>query len=76
MLQGEKYDPSGEYTRKFVPELQNLDIKYLFKPWDAFMEVLEKASIILGENYPNPIVDLDVIRNRTLEAYKVMGSSS
>ena len=49
----EKFDEEGSYTKKFVPELKNLSPKYLFKPWLAPKEVLEKSGIELGKNYPN-----------------------
>jgi deoxyribodipyrimidine photo-lyase len=70
VTQGEKFDPDGKYTRSFVPELNELPNKYLFKPWEAPETVLKSAGIVLGETYPNPIVDLTVSRNKALEAYK------
>lgn len=70
VLQGEKFDQDGEYTKKYVPELKNLDAKYLFKPWEAPPLILMEAGITLGKTYPNPIVDLSVTRNRALEAYE------
>lgn len=70
IIQGEKFDKNGDYTRRFVPELKNLPDKYLFKPWAAPEDILKSADIVLGENYPNPIVDLSASRNNALEAYK------
>jgi deoxyribodipyrimidine photo-lyase len=70
--QGEKFDPQGKYTRKFVPELAKLPDKYLFHPWDAPAEVLKKAGITLGENYPEPMVDLKASRDRALAAYDLV----
>ena len=70
IIQGEKFDKNGDYTRRFVPELKNLPDKYLFKPWAAPKDILKSAGIVLGENYPNPIVDLAVSRNNALEAYR------
>lgn len=68
--QGQKYDPKGEYTRHYVPELKNLPDKYLFNPWEAPTQVLEEAGIRLGVDYPDPIVDLKTTRERALRAYK------
>ena len=68
--QGEKFDNNGEYTRKFVPELKNLPDEYLFQPWTAPEHILKSAGIVLGENYPTPIVDLVASRNNALQAYK------
>ncbi len=72
ILQGEKFDKEGLYTRKFVPELKNLPNKYLFKPWKAPEKVLISAGIKLGVDYPKPIISLEASRNRALAAYKVI----
>lgn len=72
IIQGEKFDKDGGYVRKFCPELENLPAKYLHKPWQAPSDVLSKAGIVLGETYPNPIVDHQTARNRALTAYQTM----
>ena len=69
VLQGKKFDPQGSYTRHFVPELEKLPEKYLFSPWEAPESILREASVILGETYPRPLVDLKRSRVRALEAY-------
>jgi deoxyribodipyrimidine photo-lyase len=69
ITQGQKFDPSGEYTRKFVPELRNLPDKYLFTPWEAPSELLDNSGIKLGKDYPYPIVDLKSSRELALNAY-------
>lgn len=75
ILQGEKFDPEGHYTRRYVPELANLPTPYLFKPWEAPESVLSKAGVILGKDYPKPIIGLSESRNSALEAYRSMGNS-
>lgn len=67
--QGTRFDPNGDYTRKYVPELKNLSDKWLFNPWEAPREIIEKAGIILGETYPEPLVDLKSSRQRALKAF-------
>ena len=67
--QGEKFDPQGQYTRRFVPELDLLPDKYLYRPWEAPPLVLREAGVRLGQDYPLPIVDLKTSRGRALEAY-------
>ncbi|MDA9832801.1 DNA photolyase family protein [Gammaproteobacteria bacterium] len=69
VLQGQRFDSKGAYTRKFVPELVSLPDKYLFSPWLAPEEVLISAGIQLGINYPKPIVDLKGSRQLALDAY-------
>lgn len=76
ILQGEKFDPDGQYTKRFVPELARLPIQYLFKPWQAPPLVLESCGIVLGETYPNPIVDLESSRKQALYAYQTIKLSS
>ena len=44
--------------------------KYLFCPWEAPKEILDAAEVKLGENYPEPIVDLKISRERALNAFK------
>ena len=70
MLQGEKFDPDGKYTKYFVPELKRMPIKYLFRPWEAPPEVLRETGIVLGRHYPNPIVSFEESRQYALAAYK------
>lgn len=67
--QGERFDTNGEYTRKYVPELKDLPDKYLFKPWQAPKHLLESLGITLGKDYPKPIIDIKVSRQKALEAY-------
>jgi len=70
VTQGEKFDPEGEYIKKYIPELSDLPNKYLFSPWEAPKEVLTEANIVLGKDYPKPIVELKASRERALEAFK------
>ena len=70
ITQGMKFDAEGEYTRRYVPELEKLPAKYLFSPWQAPAVVLEQAGVRLGETYPLPIVDLKTSRDRALAAFQ------
>jgi deoxyribodipyrimidine photo-lyase len=72
ITQGEKFDKTGEYTRRFVPELRELPDKYLFKPWQAPLEILEQAGVVLGDTYPEPIVDVKTSREHALAAFKTL----
>jgi deoxyribodipyrimidine photo-lyase len=69
VLQGKKFDPKGDYVRRYVPELATLPDEHLHAPWEAPAAVLEAAGITLGETYPWPIVDHAKARRRALEAY-------
>ncbi len=70
ILQGEKFDPQGDYVRQWVPELQHLPVKFIHTPWQAPQEILNEANVSLGEDYPEPIIDHKFARDRALSAYK------
>lgn len=50
--QGMDQDPTGAFTRRWVPELAKIDDRFLHEPWKA-----ENARDVLGRAYPLPIVD-------------------
>ena len=70
IIQGEKFDPNGDYVRKYVPELEDLPNKFIHKPWEASPEVLQEANVKLGKSYPRPIVDLRESRDKALFEFK------
>jgi deoxyribodipyrimidine photo-lyase len=69
VIQGEKFDPQGEYVRRWVPELSGLPQKWIHKPWESPASVLSKAGVVLGKTYPAPLVDHGEARARALRAY-------
>ena len=76
VLQGEKFDKQGLYVKKYCPELSDLPAKYIHKPWDAPADVLKLANVRLGDNYPEPVVDLRESRERALDAFKQIKTAS
>lgn len=69
VLQADKF-AAAEYIRQYVPEIKNIPDKYISKPWEASMSILQESNVMLGTDYPNPIVDLKVSRQRALLKYK------
>jgi deoxyribodipyrimidine photo-lyase len=69
--QAKKFDPEGLFIRKYLPELKNLPNKFIFEP--SLMHESEQSiyGVILGKDYPYPIVDHKEARKKTLELYKV-----
>ena len=72
VLQGEKFDPKGEYVRQWVPELRDMPEQYIHKPWEASPLILKAAGVTLGKTYPEPLIGLKEGRERALEAYQDM----
>jgi len=68
--QGERFDPNGDYVRRWVPELARLPDKYLNQPWAAPAGILEAAQLRLGDNYPRPLIDLAAGRKRALQVWE------
>jgi len=74
VLQGGKFDPSGDYVRRWVPELRRLHPRWIHQPWAAPPPLLASAGVRLGETYPRPIVDLAAARAAALSAFAEMKS--
>lgn len=70
MTQGEKFDPAGDYVRRWVPELAKLPDQFIHMPWTADQATLSGAGVLLGRTYPNPIVDHKVARETALAAFE------
>ena len=69
VTQSEKFDPTGEYVRQWVPELRALPLRYLHAPWKTPPVEQAAAGVQIGTDYPLPIVDHAVARERTLARY-------
>jgi deoxyribodipyrimidine photo-lyase len=69
VLQGRKFDPGGDYVGRWVPELAGLTAAQIHTPWEVAPLDLAGADVVLGSDYPFPIVDHAQARDRALEAY-------
>ncbi|WP_298284148.1 deoxyribodipyrimidine photo-lyase [Acidocella sp.] len=72
VLQGQKFDPEGQYVRRFVPELARLPNACLHAPWLAPPSVLAAAGVRLGTTYPRPQAELAEGRARALAAFAML----
>ncbi|MBN2043910.1 MAG: deoxyribodipyrimidine photo-lyase [Anaerolineales bacterium] len=63
ILQSKKFDPNGDYIRRWVPELAGLSPSEIHAPW-------ERVGAVPG--YPEPVVDHQFARERTLAAYRTV----
>ncbi|TQN64620.1 Cryptochrome-1 [Colletotrichum shisoi] len=75
---GQKWDRRGAFVRRWVPELANLDAKYIYEPWKAPLPDQKKAGVrVTGRGaereagvYPKPMFDFDERRTACLAAMK------
>ena len=70
-----KFDPNGDYVRRWCPELARLPNEHIHTPFAAAPAVLDRAGVRLGQNYPLPIVDLDRARKAALDGYGKVGGA-
>lgn len=61
--QSQKYDPNGEYIRRWIPELSDVPVRFIHAPWQM---------VSPPPYYPRPIVDHASARERTLAAFKAL----
>ncbi|KAM3961579.1 (6-4)-photolyase [Aphomia sociella] len=71
---GKKTDKEGLFIRKYVPELKKYPSEFIYEPWKAPKSVQTTAGCVVGEDYPERIVDHDTIHKENMQkmsaAYK------
>ena len=75
ITQSQKFDPNGDYIRKFVPELNAFPARHVHAPHSAPALALKAEGVDTPASYPAPIVDLGFSRKRALERYNDMRKS-
>jgi deoxyribodipyrimidine photo-lyase len=74
VTQSEKFDPKGEFIRKYVPELKGCNERQIHAPWLMSAAQQQAAGVIIGRDYPAPVVDHATARAVTLDLYKKVRS--
>ena len=73
--QSEKFDAQGKFIKRYLPQLSGLAGKAMHAPWLGKADELKNAGVVLGDNYPHPVVDHAQARARTLLRYGAMRKS-
>jgi deoxyribodipyrimidine photo-lyase len=76
VTQSERFDPQGAFIRRWVPEIAALQGKAIHAPWNAKPAELAAAKIVLDRDYPRPVVDHDMAREKTLARFGARGSGT
>lgn len=69
VTQSEKFDPNGDFIRRYVPQLTNFTAQEIHSPWLVSAERQRQAGCIIGRDYPKPIVDHAEARQKTLKRF-------
>jgi deoxyribodipyrimidine photo-lyase len=72
VTQSEKFDPNGRFIKRYLPQLEQVPPQWIHAPWLAGAEQLAQWGVVLGENYPLPIVDHAQARQSTLARFGIV----
>ncbi len=67
-----RFDPQGEYVRRYLPELEGVPLAKLGEPWTMTAAEQRAAGCVIGRDYPAPIVDRKAARAEAAERYRAV----
>ncbi|KAM3851165.1 cryptochrome-2 [Vipera latastei] len=67
---GRRTDPSGDYIRRYLPQLKGFPSRYIYEPWNASESVQKAAKCIIGVDYPKPMVNHSETSRLNIERMK------
>ncbi len=70
MTQQERFDPDGEYVRRWLPELRAVPDEHLVRPWLMDEQDQQRCGCLIGTDYPAPVVDHAEERRIAVERYR------
>ena len=76
VTQSERFDADGKFIRRYVPELATLDNTQIHAPWRQSPEQQQQRGVVIGRDYPAPIVDHDIARRDALALFKAVKGTS
>jgi deoxyribodipyrimidine photo-lyase len=75
VVQQRKFDPDGDYVRRWVPELRDVPLPRLPEPWTMSDDEQQAAGCVIGRDYPAPIVEHAEERLRAIERYRAAATA-
>jgi deoxyribodipyrimidine photo-lyase len=65
--QGFDHDPDGRFVRTWMPELAEVPDRHVHTPWTMDRAAQRAAGCVLGDAYPEPVVDHQAAAKRARE---------
>jgi deoxyribodipyrimidine photo-lyase len=78
-----EHDEDGKFIKKWIPELKDVPSSFIHEPWKMTSMEQQLFNVIIGKDYPHPIVDIEATRKkasdivwsfRKIEAVKIEGN--
>ncbi len=76
VAQSERFDPGGDFIRRYVPELRGMRDGEIHAPWRLPADVQKARGVTVGRDYPAPIVDHARARNDALALFKTVRNAT
>lgn len=73
--QSERFDPKGEFIRRFVPELSAVPDRFIHAPWLMPAALQSDCGVRIGSDYPLPLVEHEEARRKTLARFAILRRS-
>lgn len=68
--QSERFDAEGKFIRRYMPELARVPNKFIHAPWKLSAQAQRELGVSIDVDYPSPIVDHALAREKTLARFK------
>ena len=72
VTQSEKLDAHGDFIKRYVPELASIDAREIHAPWRISPIEQQIYGVVMGRDYPAPVVDHEVARVKALAMFKAI----
>ena len=76
VTQSERFDPQGQFMRRYLPELKVVPDKFIHAPWMLPPLEQQARGVVVGQHYPEPIVDHATQRIAALALYATVKGKS
>ena len=70
VTQSERFDPRGTFIRRYVPEIARLSDAEIHAPWKVSAAVQQAKGVVVGRDYPAPVVDHACAREAALALFR------